>query len=84
MEFSSSQVESTLLKAGALLTIMLATGWMARRGVRVNYTRKLNHVAIFFLLGRAGFRGPWPTHVVVVDRAENGSAGDEEHVGAGR
>ena len=49
MEFSSSQVESTLLKAGALLTIMLATGWMARRGVRVNYTRKLNHVAIFFL-----------------------------------
>ena len=43
------QVESTLLKGFALLAIMLGSGWLARRGVKVNYTRKINHVSIFFL-----------------------------------
>ena len=38
------QVESTLLKGFVLLTIMLGSGWLARRGVKVNYTRKLNRL----------------------------------------
>tara|TARA_B100001079_G_scaffold237028_1_gene219800 strand:- start:122 stop:868 length:747 start_codon:yes stop_codon:yes gene_type:complete len=44
------EIQSTLAKGIALLVIMLFSGSLVRYfSVRVNYTRKINHFAIFFL-----------------------------------
>jgi phytol kinase len=44
------EIQSTVAKGIALLVIMLFSGSLARYfSVRVNYTRKINHFAIFFL-----------------------------------
>ncbi|MCH2448325.1 MAG: hypothetical protein MK219_04685, partial [Candidatus Poseidoniia archaeon] len=44
------EIQSTLAKGITLLAVMLSTGFLVRySGVKVNYTRKVNHFAIFFL-----------------------------------
>jgi len=44
------EIQSTVAKGLSLLVVMLSTGSLARYfSVRVNYTRKINHFAIFFL-----------------------------------
>ena len=44
------EIQSTLAKGIALTAVMILTGAMARYfGTKVNYTRKINHFAIFFL-----------------------------------
>ena len=44
------EIQSTLAKGFALLAIMLFSGSLARYFfIRVNYTRKINHFALFFL-----------------------------------
>ena len=44
------EIQSTVAKGLALTTVMLSTGVLARYfSVKVNYTRKINHFAIFFL-----------------------------------
>ena len=44
------EIQSTVAKGIALLVVMLSSGSLARYfAVRVNYTRKINHFAIFFL-----------------------------------
>jgi len=44
------EIQSTLAKAFALTAVMLSTGALARYcNVKINYTRKINHFAIFFL-----------------------------------
>ena len=44
------EIQSTVAKGFALTAVMLSTGVLARYfNVKVNYTRKLNHFAIFFL-----------------------------------
>ena len=44
------EIQSTVAKGIALGTTMLLTGALARYlSVKVNYTRKINHFAIFFL-----------------------------------
>ena len=49
MEFTP-EIQSTIAKGFALSAVMLSTGALVRFfGVKVNYTRKINHSAIFFL-----------------------------------
>ena len=44
------EIQSTLAKGFALTAVMLSTGALARYcNVKINYTRKINHFAIFFL-----------------------------------
>ena len=44
------EIQSTIAKGFALTVVMLSTGTLARYfNVRVNYTRKINHFAIFFM-----------------------------------
>ena len=44
------EIQSTLAKGFALTAVMLSTGALARyANVKINYTRKINHFAIFFL-----------------------------------
>ncbi len=44
------EIQSTVAKGFALTAVMLSTGVLARYfNVKVNYTRKINHFAIFFL-----------------------------------
>jgi len=44
------EIQSTVAKGFALTVVMLSTGTLARYfNVKVNYTRKINHFAIFFL-----------------------------------
>ena len=44
------EIQSTLAKGIARTAVMISTGSMARYfGTKVNYTRKINHFAIFFL-----------------------------------
>ena len=49
MEFTP-EIQSTIAKGFALSVVMLSTGAMVRYfAFKVNYTRKINHFAIFFL-----------------------------------
>jgi len=44
------EIQSTIAKGVALTVVMLSTGALARYfNIKVNYTRKINHFAIFFL-----------------------------------
>ena len=44
------EIQSTVAKGFALTVVMLSTGTLARYfNVKVNYTRKINHFAIFFM-----------------------------------
>ena len=44
------EIQSTIAKGFALTVVMLSTGILARYfNIKVNYTRKINHFAIFFL-----------------------------------
>ena len=40
---------ATIFKIVGLVSVLLLAGVLARRGMRVNYTRKINHFAIFFI-----------------------------------
>ena len=46
---SEATVTATVFKIVGLVSVLLFAGVMARRGMRVNYTRKINHFAIFFI-----------------------------------
>ena len=44
------EIQATLAKGITLIAVMISTGFLVRySGVKVNYTRKVNHFAIFFL-----------------------------------
>jgi len=46
---SEATISATVLKIVGLVSVLLLAGVLARRGMRVNYTRKINHFAIFFI-----------------------------------
>lgn len=46
---SDATLSATILKIIGLVSVLLFAGMLARRGMRVNYTRKINHFAIFFI-----------------------------------
>ena len=46
---SEATVMATVYKIAGLVSVLLLAGVLARRGMRVNYTRKINHFAIFFI-----------------------------------
>ena len=40
---------ATVAKVIGLVTVLLGAGLLARKGMKINYTRKINHFAIFFI-----------------------------------
>jgi|GEM_PF-3545004 len=45
---SDSTALASVVKVVGLVAVLLLAGVLARRGMKVNYTRKINHFAIFF------------------------------------
>lgn len=45
----SDTAVATVAKVIGLVTVLLGAGLLARRGMKINYTRKINHFAIFFI-----------------------------------
>ena len=46
---SDSTALASAAKVVGLVAVLLISGVLARRGMKVNYTRKINHFAIFFI-----------------------------------
>lgn len=46
---SEATISATIYKIVGLVSVLLLAGVLARQGMRVNYTRKINHFAIFFI-----------------------------------
>lgn len=46
---SDSTALASVVKVVGLVAVLLLAGVLARRGMKVNYTRKINHFAIFFI-----------------------------------
>ena len=49
---SDATLSATIVKIIGLVSVLLLAGVLARQGMRVNYTRKINHFAIFFIPDR--------------------------------
>ena len=45
----SDAAVASVAKVVGLVAVLLGAGFLARRGMKINYTRKINHFAIFFI-----------------------------------